>query len=93
MCTEDSFKSTTNKNAKGATGYNRNSVEACRSQCLSLASCVAFDFDSISAGDKCWIHTDNVKANILSDAPGVTHYLREKCQTSAGKFKHMNKDN
>ena len=73
--------SLTNKNANGATGYSKDSVEACKTQCLSMPNCVALGSDPASTTQKCWILIDIGKANKLSNAPGVTHYLRIKCPT------------
>ena len=78
---KDTYDSTPNKNANGATGYNQNTVPLCEAQCDSMANCVAFDFDPNGSPKKCWIHTDLAKASQLKDAPGVTHYVRKKCTT------------
>ena len=83
MCSlTDCFDQVANKNARGATGNNAATAQACQQQCVAMANCMAYDFDPNNNQLKCWIHTDATKAAILVDAAGVTHYTRKKCGSS-----------
>ena len=69
-------------NANGGTGYAKDTMELCQTQCRSMPDCVAFDFDPNGSSRKCWIHTDKMKANQLTNAPGVTHFAKNCDSTS-----------
>ena len=49
----------------------------CSAFCLADSDCVAFDLD-----DKCWIHTDQRKADKTQSSKSINHYKRVKVDSA-----------
>ena len=83
MCTEDTFEVFENTNANGATrDSGSDTVDECKSVCLSNSDCVGFDFNTIANPNECWIHTDSnaiSEENRNTGASGVNLYIRRQC--------------
>ena len=62
-----------------------NDLQKCKDACTAMANCVALDFSSESpAGEKCWLHTNQVPVAQLNTVPGVNHYIIKRC--GSGRF-------
>jgi len=75
-CT-DSFEEQKDTNARGADLNAGLNTEQCKAKCLTITSCVGFDFDG-----NCWIHNNSVAFAQTASAPGVSHWKRV---TNCGK--------
>ncbi len=85
----DAFEKMVNTNADGAIKVPEiNTLEECRSHCLSQADCVAFDYNRGSSPEECWIHSNAEDvAESRGPANDVDHYLRKPC----GNIRSRNK--
>ena len=52
----------------------------CSAFCLADRDCLAFDLKT--AGQKCWMFTNQAKANNTKSRPGVNHYKRAKVDSA-----------
>ena len=89
-CTEDTFTMFANTNADGASrDSGSDTVEECKTKCLSQTDCVGFDFTS---SNQCWIHTnaDNIApGNRNTGRSGVDLYVRVPCQGNLPSTKNF----
>ena len=70
-------------NANGATrDSGSDTLDECKSECLSNSDCVGFDFNTIANPNECWIHTDSdaiSENNRNTGVSGVDLYIRRPC--------------
>ena len=74
-----------NLQSEGAEEANFNNVPDCQNYCISVAQCVAIDFD-ISSSPPCWIHTDSADLTVVIENNAVTQYLLNRACLGTGKI-------
>ena len=76
-CT-DTFNPVANTRSFGGTGKNVTTVDACKTECVALDSCLGFDFDA-TVDVKCWLITKQTMIDGSVTSTVITQYRRQEC--------------